>query len=76
VTTRLSKPVSRETGALIFSKGHRAIVVTLHDTFIELRLKGTRKCETAELGTIYRMAVRDRVFAERAAKRKAKAKKA
>jgi hypothetical protein len=70
MATKLTRPVSRETGAIIFSQGARVIVVTLHDTFIELRLKGTRKREVAELGTIYRTAVRDRVFNERAAKRK------
>ena len=40
MTTRLTKPVSRETGSVIFSKGHRALVVTLHDTFYEAELGG------------------------------------
>lgn len=70
MTTRWSKPVSRETGALVFSRGARPVIVTIHDTFIELRLKGTKTREVADLASIYRGAVRERVFKEAAERRK------
>jgi hypothetical protein len=72
VTTKWSKPVSRETSALVFSRGARKVVVTIHDTFVELRLKGHRRSETADLASLYRGACAARVFKEAAERRKRK----
>jgi len=71
---RWNKPVSRETGAIVFSRGAKAVMVTIHDTFIELRLKGTRTREVADIASIYRGAVRERVFKEAAERRKRRKK--
>lgn len=75
MTTRITKPVSRLTDAFVFSKGTRAVVVTIHTTFIELRLKGTKQRETVDLAPLYKAAVLQRVMKEKAERKKARAKK-
>lgn len=77
MATRLSKPVARETGAFVRDRGLRPLIVTLHDSFLELRPRGLRRGEVIDLAAIFGLAVRKRILlekAERAAAKKAKRK--
>lgn len=75
--TPCTKPVTRLTGTQVRDGSkRRALVVTLHNEFIEIRPHGTRRQETVLLDEAYHAAVKARVFRERADKAKArKAKK-
>lgn len=73
MTTKSTKPVTRETSAFFRDKGLRPIVVTIVDSYLELRLKGLRTRETLDIGACYALAVKQRIVrlrAEKAAKRK------
>lgn len=76
--TPITKPVTRVSAVHVRDGGRpRALVVTLHPTFIEVRLHGTRRTETIDLHSAYFAAVKGRVFRERMEKaktRKARAK--
>lgn len=77
MATKLSKPVARETGAFVRDRGLRPLVVTLHDSFLELRPRGLRRGEVIDLAAVFGLAVRARLLrekAERAAAKKAKRK--
>jgi hypothetical protein len=75
--TPCTKPVTRLSAVHVRDGGKpRAIVVTLHAGFLELRLHGTRRTETIDLSAAYFGAVKARVFRDqmvKAKERKAKA---
>jgi hypothetical protein len=76
MTTACTKPVARLTSVALRDGGkRRLLVVTLHSTFLELRLQGTRRTEIVDLEASYFGAVKARVFSERMAKAKARAAK-
>lgn len=73
MTTKSTKPVTRETSAYFRDRGLRPVIVTVVDSFLELRLKGLKTREVLDIGACYALAVKQRVVrerAERAAKRK------
>jgi hypothetical protein len=75
MTTKTTKPTTREISAYVRDRGLRPLIVTLHGPLIELRAKGLRQREVLDLAAVYGMAVRARMAvekAERAAKRKGK----
>jgi hypothetical protein len=75
MTTKSTRPVTRESSAFIRDRGLRPIMVTIHGSIIELRAKGLRQREVLDLAACYSLAVKQRVASERAdrqAARKAK----
>ena len=73
--TPSTRPVTRITSAHFRDKGLRPIIVTIEGSILELRCKGLRQRETIDIAAIYGMAVRGRLASEKAARKKAKAKK-
>lgn len=72
--TKLSKPVSRMSEAVVRDSGKlKRLVITIYpnDT-IGLRPEKTRREETVTLGAVYSLAVKQRVNAERIGKREQK----
>jgi hypothetical protein len=66
MTTRSSRPVTRETSAKVFDKGMRAVLVTIDSSsVIELRAKGLRGVETLDVAWCYGEAVKQRVAEEK-----------
>lgn len=77
MTTKSTKPVTRETSAYVRDRGLRPLIVTVHGSLLELRAKGLRSRETLDLAAAYGIAVRARLAvekAERKAARKARRK--
>lgn len=71
--TPATKPTRRLTAAYVRERGFRPLVATIHGSLLLLRPKGLRREEVLDLGAAYSMAVKQRVWrekAERAAKRK------
>lgn len=69
MTTKSIRPVTRETSALVRDRGMRPVIVTVVGSVIEMRAKGLRTRETIDLAFCYRLAVQQRVAAERAERR-------
>ena len=75
MATKLSKPVSRETGK---TYGHRAVIITIapagsqDEALIGLRLKGKRTSYVLALSDVFRMAAFNHGQKEAAAKRAAR----
>ena len=75
MTTKLNKPVKRETQVLIRDGGKmRPLVVRLEGSILILKLKGRRSEEVIDLESAYFGAIKARVF--RARMEKAKERKA
>lgn len=80
MTTRLTKPVKRETQVLIRDGGSaRPLIVRLEGSFLVLKLKGRRAEEVVDLETAYFGAIKARTFKakmdkakERAARKRAR----
>jgi len=72
--TPSTKPVSRMTSAWVRDQGFRPVVATITGAVIELRAKGRRQIEVVDVASLYYRAVKDRVIAEKKAKREAKRK--
>lgn len=54
MTTKLTRPVARETQVMVRDGGRaRALVVTIEGQFMTLRLKGRRAVEVVDLETAY-----------------------
>ena len=72
--TRVTRPVRRETSAVVFSRGNRAVIVEIEPPgrMIGFRLKGTRTTHWLPVDFLYRTAVQATVEAKRRAKRDAK----
>lgn len=70
--TPSTKPTTRLTSAWARDRGLRAVVVTVHGSLIELRLKGCRQIETVDVATLWYQAVKARVMQEKAAKKAAR----
>jgi hypothetical protein len=70
--TPSTKPTTRLTSAWVRDRGMRAVVVTVHGSLIELRLKGCRQIETVDVASLWHQAVKARVIATRAAKKAAR----
>jgi hypothetical protein len=76
MTTKSTRPVTRESSAFVRDRGLRPIIVTVSGSILELRAKGLRQREVLDLASCYSIAVKQRVAsekAERAAAKKAKA---
>lgn len=74
--TPCTKPVTRLTSIAVRDGGkRRLLVVTLHSTFLEIRLHGTRRTETVDLESTYFRAIKGRVFKEKMDKSKARVAK-
>ena len=71
-TNSTTSPVTRETCAYVRDRGLRAVIVTVSGGLIELRAKGLRSREVADISSIYMQAVKARVFRERAEKKAAR----
>lgn len=72
MTTPSTRPVTRETSAFIRDRGMRPVLVTITGSLLELRAKGLRSTETLDVASLYYQAVKQRVNAERKAKKLAK----
>lgn len=73
MTTKATKPVRRETSALVRERGgFRYLIATLHGSLLLLRPKGLRSEEVLDLGAAYSIAVKQRVMREHAEKRAAR----
>lgn len=72
--TKTTKPVRRVSSEYVRDRSKmRALVVTIYPgNFIGLRMLGTRREETIGLRSCYDLAVKMRVYHERAEKAKAK----
>ena len=75
MTTSSLKPTTRETLAIVRDRGSRPLIVTVVGSCILLRPKGLRRAEVLELGAAWSWAVRQRVAAEKAERRKAKGRR-
>jgi hypothetical protein len=75
MTTKSTKPVTRETTAYVRDKGIRPVIVTVHEGLIQLRAKGLRSREVLDLAWCYQFAVKSRVLRERAERRNASRKR-
>lgn len=71
-TSAAIKGVTRETTAYVRDRGLRALIVTVRGGILELRPKGNRSTEVADLGTIWQRCVKERVAREKAEKRAAR----
>ena len=72
MTTKSTKPVTRETSAFVRERGFRPLMATLHGSLLLIRPKGLRSEEVLDLGAAYSIAVKQRVTRERADKKAAK----
>lgn len=72
MTTKATKPVHRETTALVRERGFRPLIATLHGSLLLLRPKGLRSEEVLDIGAAYSIAVKQRVNREQAEKRAAR----
>ena len=72
MTTKSTKPVSREMSAFVRDRGMRPLIATLHGSLLILRGKGLRREETIDIGACFDLAVKQRVCRERVEKKKAK----
>lgn len=71
--TPCTKPVTRLLSVSVRDGGKRRLLVaTLHSTFLELRLHGTRRTETVDLEHAYFAAIKGRVFRDKMMKAKAR----
>ena len=71
--TRITRPVTRETDALVHEQGKtRNVVVTLEPRTLALRLKGTRRSFTLDLVAAYHAAVKAEVSTRQREKRRSK----
>lgn len=68
-TSSATSPVTRETTAYVRDRGLRPVIVTISHGLIELRCKGLKSREVVDITSIYSRAVKERVIAERAAKK-------
>jgi hypothetical protein len=68
-----ARPVTRETNAYFRDRGLLPIVVTVNGPLLEMRLKGRRTREVADIASVYGQALKQRVAAEQAEKRKRRA---
>lgn len=73
--TPSTKRVTRLTSAWVRDQGMRAVVASIVGGVIELRAKGRRQVEVVDIATLYYRAVRERVVAEKAARKAARGKK-
>ncbi len=74
--TKADKPVKRETYSRVRERGRtREIVVTIHSTWLELRLKGTRKSFQLDVEAAYHAAAKIEANRTRTEKLAAKKKK-
>jgi hypothetical protein len=74
--TKADKPVSRESYSIVRERGKlREVVVTIHPTWIGLRLKGTRKVFQLDINAAYNRAAWAEAEKARAEKKAAKALK-
>lgn len=75
--TTTMRPIKRETFSSVRERGKtRPIIVTLASTYIQVRLKGTRKVFTATYDQLFVLGARnaaEQARKERAEKRKARA---
>jgi hypothetical protein len=72
VTTKSVKPVTRETSAFVRERGLRPLIATIHGSYVLLRPKGLRSEEVLDLGAAWSMAVKQRVWREKAEKKAAR----
>lgn len=70
--TPSTKRVTRLTSAWVRDQGMRAVVASIVGGVIELRAKGRRQVEVVDIATLYYRAVRERVVAEKAARKAAR----
>lgn len=74
--TPSSRPVTRESSALVRDRGARPVIVTITGSILLLRPKGLRSEETLDIAAAWDHAVKQRLArqrAEKAAKKKARA---
>lgn len=72
MATKTTRPVTRETSAFVRDRGMRPLIVTLSGSILELRAKGLRSREVIDLAACYGIAIKQRLAAEKAAKRAAR----
>lgn len=72
--TRADKPVTRVSYSQVRDRGKmRDVVITIHSTWIELRLLKTKQKYTLDIGALFDRAVMAEALAKIAEKKKAKA---
>ena len=59
-------------GAFVRDRGYRPIIVTITGSLLEFRAKGLRAREVLDVASCYMQAVKQRVAAEKFAKRKSR----
>ena len=69
MTTKSTRPVTRESSALVRDKGLRPVIATISGSLLELRAKGLRSREILDLSYCYGLAVKLRVESEKAQRR-------
>jgi hypothetical protein len=66
MTTRSTKPTTRETSAYVRDKGMRPVLVTIQGGILEFRAKGLRSREILDVAWCYETAVKSRLAHDRA----------
>jgi len=72
MTTKSTKPVRRETSALVRDRGLRPLIVTVHHGLLLLRAKGLRREESLDLAGCYAIAILQRVAREKEERKRKK----
>lgn len=75
MTTRSTRPVTRESSAFVRDRGLRPIIVTVVGSMIELRAKGLRSREVLDLAACYGIAIKQRLAREKAERAREKAER-
>lgn len=66
MTTRSTRPVTRQSSAFVRDKGRRPLIVTVTGSMLELRAKGLRTREVLDLAYCCETDVKQRIGRERA----------
>jgi hypothetical protein len=72
MTTKSTKPVTRETSAYVRERGLRPLIATIQGSVLLVRPKGLRREEVLDLASAWSLAVKMRIARERAEKKAAR----
>jgi hypothetical protein len=64
--------VTRLSSAFVRDKGLRQLIITVVDSYVEIRCKGLRSRETMDISAIYGMALKSRMAMEKAQRKAAR----
>ena len=72
MATKSTKPVTRETSAIVHERGYRPLIATIHGSMFLIRPKGMHREEVLDIAAAWSMAVKQRVAREKADRKAAR----